>query len=276
MNDDPRTLRFATYLAPSVRPAYEAIAAAVGASLGIPTELAIGRGYERLATGDEDAAFICGLPYVRLADVSDPVCELLVAPVLAGERYEARPIYFSDVIVRADDPARGFADLRGRSWAFNEPGSHSGYGITRTILAARGLGNGFFGRVVRAGFHQRAIQMVVAGEVDASAIDSQVLELAFAADPALPDALRVIDVWGPSTVQPVVAARRLDRGLIRDLTASLEAVCGDPAARRVLRDCGIDRLVPVADSDYDDIRAMAAAAEAAGIVGLGTPETGPV
>ena len=95
--------------------------------------------------------------------------------MLQGERYQGRPIYYSDVIVRAECAARQFLDLRGCRWAYNERDSHSGYNITRYTLVRLGETRGFFGRVVEAGYHQTAIRMVVDGQVDAAAIDSQVL-----------------------------------------------------------------------------------------------------
>ena len=71
-----------------------------------------------------------------------------------GDRYGGRPIYFSDVIVHRDSPFRSFLDLRGHSWAYNEPLSHSGYGITRYHLLELGETGGFFSEVVEAGFHE--------------------------------------------------------------------------------------------------------------------------
>jgi len=41
----------------------------------------------------------------------------IAAPVLMGERYHDRPLYFSDVIVDRDSRFRSFLDLRGRSSA---------------------------------------------------------------------------------------------------------------------------------------------------------------
>jgi ABC-type phosphate/phosphonate transport system substrate-binding protein len=79
--------------------------------------------------------------------------------------------------VRRDSSATCFADLRGASWAFNEPDSQSGYGITRATLASMGETRGFFGRVVETGFHQRSIRSVASGDADASAVDSHVLEI---------------------------------------------------------------------------------------------------
>ncbi len=46
-------------------------------------------------------------------DVANPPIELLAAPVMEALRYEHRPIYFSDVVVRRDSPFRIFAEMPG-------------------------------------------------------------------------------------------------------------------------------------------------------------------
>jgi ABC-type phosphate/phosphonate transport system substrate-binding protein len=264
-------LRFASFLAPNIAPTYAAVAEAVGRRLGETTELEVGRDYEELRDGRADVAFLCGLPYVHLADEPQPWVEALAAPVLTGERYGGRPIYFSDVIVAADASRGSFASLRGASWAFNEPDSQSGFGVTRARLAALGATSGFFASVVEAGFHQRAIRLVADGEVDASAIDSQVLAVELRDDPSLAARVRVIDALGPSTIQPVVAATRLPADLRRAIRAALVEVHTDPATAAPLAQGLVERFVPVTDGDYDDIRTMEAAADAAGLEGLGTP-----
>lgn len=254
----PRTLRFATFLAPLIRPVYELIAAEAGRLLGLRTELRDGRSFDELGR-DTDVAFICGLPYVELAGLVEP----LAASVLRGERYGHRPIYFSDVIVRRDDPARSFADLRGRSWAYNEPGSHSGYNVTRYRLVSDGETRGFFSEVQEAGFHQESIRRVAAGEVDGSAIDSQVLAVEMRERPELRERVEVIDSLGPSPIQPVVAARRLPESLRGELREALVSVRHEGLAWGE-----VERLVPVGDSDYDAIRAMLAACREAGFMRL--------
>ena len=65
--------------------------------------------------------------------------ELLAAPVLDGPRYEQQPVYFSDVIVRADSPYHTLEDLAGETWAYNEESSHSGYNLVYASLLERGL-----------------------------------------------------------------------------------------------------------------------------------------
>jgi phosphonate transport system substrate-binding protein len=231
----------------------------------------VGRDYGELADGRADVAFLCGLPYVHLADALSPTVVALAAPILAGDRYEGRPIYFSDVIVGATARFASFTDLRGSTWAYNEPDSQSGFGVVRAHLAGLGEAGGFFGRVVEAGFHDTAIRLVAEGVVDAAAIDSQVLAIALRDEPALARRLRVIAEMGPSTIQPVVAATRLPADLRANLREALVGLGAQPGAPEVLAAGLLRGFTPIADRDYDDIRAMERRADAAGLVGLGTP-----
>ena len=251
-------LRIATFLAPNMLPVYEFLADAIGREVGSSAELVLGASFDHFGNGEIDAGFICGLPYVQLTRQVPAPVELLAAPVLRGDRYAGRPIYFSDVIVRRDSPVRTFADLRGRSWAYNDPDSHSGYNLTRHYLVKMGETHGFFGRVIEAGYHQRAIRMVAAGEVDAAAIDSQVLAIELRDHSDLTEELRVIGTLGPSTIQPVVAARHLPVDVKAALRPVLLRLGDDRSARIELAGGFIDRFVPVTDADYDDIRGMLA------------------
>lgn len=187
----------------------------------------------------------------------------MVAPVLQGFRYGGRPVYFSDVIVPVDSDARSFADLRGRSFAHNEMASHSGYGVVRFKLVTMGETHGFFGRVVESGSHEHSIAIVAAGEVDGSAIDSQVLAVELRDHPELARRIRVIDALGPSTIQPVVAGVHVARR-IRDAVRDAFLAMGDDRAARPFLDRGIiERFVAVDASSYEDVRAMLRAAEEA-------------
>lgn len=255
-------LRFVTFLAPNVLPVYQFITTWIGQRLGIETELLSADTHDQYDSLRPDIAFICGLPYVLMRRQARPV-EALAAPVLIGERYGGCPVYFSDVIVRSDAPFRTFADLRGRSWAYNEQVSQSGYGITRHRLIQMGATNGFFSQVVCAGWHQRALRWVAQGQIDGAAIDSQVLAIECRDHPELAAAIRVIDTFGPSTIQPVVARTDLPDSLKADVRAVFSALAGDATARAVLARGLFDRFVPLGDADYDDIRAMLNAAEAA-------------
>lgn len=258
-----RPLRCATFLAPHLFWFYQHITRAIGRRLDWPIELTEGTSYSRLA--EVDVAFVCSLPYVEHARFLQP----LAGPVLRGSRYRGRPIYFSDVVVRRDSGLRTFADLRGRSWAYNEPQSQSGYGITRYHLASLGETRGFFGCVIQAGWHERALRLVADGQVDGAAIDSHVLETLVADQPRLARDLRIIASLGPSPIQPVVAAKRLPICLRRDLQAALLDLDRDSAHQECLARAGVVRFTQVADATYDVVRRMRDVAVAAGLSTLG-------
>jgi phosphonate transport system substrate-binding protein len=256
------TLRVISFLAPKLLGFYTFLAEQVGRSLGCPVEMIVGTSYDELDSAD--VAFVCSLPYVERTEFGRGPVEPIVAPVLRGARYGGRPIYFSDVIVRRDSSCRGFADLRGRTWTYNEPHSQSGYGITRYELARAGHAKGFFGRIVEAGWHERSVRLVATGACDAAAIDSHLLAVILRDEPDLAKELRVIETLGPSTIQPVVVSRRLPRSVKSKLRRTFLALADDPAARRRLATALVERFVPVRDRDYDGIRHMRDIAVAAG------------
>ena len=258
-------LVFATYLAPNVQPTYEFVARRVGEELGRPARLVSATSFDLIREAQVDFAFICGLPYVRLRRESTASIESIAAPVVSGARYEGRPVYFSDVIVPNLSPALMFEDLRGGTWAFNEPDSHSGYLVTLAYLLGMGETGAFFGRSEMTGFHRDSIWKVARREVDAAAVDSQVLAVELRDTPSLSARIRVIATLGPSTIQPLAATRRVPDSLRADVLGVATRLGADPADKAGLATGFVERFVAISDSAYDDIRGMLEAVERAGL-----------
>lgn len=229
-------LRFATYLAPCDRRLYEVVADACGAS-----ELVDGGDWRELQAGEIDVAFICSPPVVWLRGAVEPIA----APVLVDARFANRPLYCSDVVVRRGSPFRSLADLKGARWAINESSSWSGYWVTLQRLGSWD----FFGEVVTAGFHHRAMGMVARGEVDAAAIDCHVLAVESAAHPSLAESLEIIDTLGPAPTQPVVVRSGLDADARAELTVRLQGLRAD-----TLKPFLVEGFVP--PPDYSAIAAV--------------------
>ena len=95
---DMADIRFGTFLAPNMLPTYQAIADAVGERLGLSTELVVETDYENCRNDVKDICFVCSLQYVMFEREGISPAVPIAAPVLAGERYGGRPIYFSDVM----------------------------------------------------------------------------------------------------------------------------------------------------------------------------------
>jgi phosphonate transport system substrate-binding protein len=209
-----------------------------------------------LDAGKIDLAWICGLPYVLKADQPAADIELIAAPVMQGNRYQDRPIYFSDVVVHRDSQFQTFADLRGASWAYNESGSHSGYNLVRYHLATLGEQSAYFGKVIESGAHLSSLRMILERQVDASAIDSIVLELELQRRPALGTAIRIIESLGPSPIPPLIISRSLPQETRDTLRELLLHMHEDPHGRTILTNIQIARFAWVEDRDYDAIRDM--------------------
>jgi phosphonate transport system substrate-binding protein len=259
---DTGSLRVATCLAPHLCWFYRFVARWLGDHAGRNIEFIGDADYEHLV--EADLAFVCSLAYLEHPVIAGRF-EPLAAPILAGERYAGRPIYYSDVIVHAESNLRTFAQLRGRSWAFNEPYSQSGHGITRYYLARLGETHSFFAKITEAGRHDRAMELVATRTVDAAAIDSHLLETYLAAHPQLASSLRVIDSLGPSPIQPLVVRRSLPRRCKADLLAALQSLEWALEAQPALSRARVARFVPVDDSTYEPVRAMRDHAAAAGL-----------
>jgi phosphonate transport system substrate-binding protein len=237
----------------------------LGERLGVPAEFVEGIPWQErerlLDSGQVQVGWICGLPYVWKADRNPSPVELLAAPVMQAPRYQARPVYYSDVIVHRDSEFQSFADLRGASWAFNEPHSHSGCNLTRSHLARIGEFDGYFSTVAQAGSHLRAIELVLEGSVAASAIDSTVLELEYQTRPHLKEALRVVEVLGPSPIPPWVVSNLVPPELRVAIRNAFLGMHEDPGGKAILAAGQIAKMARVEDTDYDLIREMEALAK---------------
>ena len=211
--------------------------------------------------GEIQILWICALPYIQKADAAAKSMELLAVPVPAGERYLAKPVYFSDVIVRRDSPYQNLFDLRGAAWAYNEARSHSGYNVVRAYLAEFGQNQRFFGEAFESGAHSASLEMVLRGMADGAAIDSTVLEWILSRREKLAERIRVIDTFGPSPIPPWIISRRVPFELAEKLRRALLDMERQEPGRATLESGRLTRFVQAQDSDYDPIRRMARKAD---------------
>ncbi|WP_236020140.1 phosphate/phosphite/phosphonate ABC transporter substrate-binding protein [Sabulicella rubraurantiaca] len=94
-----------------------------------------------------------------------------VMPLLTFEQVDGSISYVSVAVVRADSPARDLDDLRGRSLAWADPNSTSGYLLPRFELRRAGIGvepGQFFGRTSFGGGHEQAVVAMMQGQYDAA------------------------------------------------------------------------------------------------------------
>lgn len=130
---------------------------------------------EALRNGDADISFMGALPFV-IAEKE------IGAEVVLSEVYRGAPTYTGRVFVRRESGVDNLADLRGKSIAFADPISESGYLYPLDTFVKAGLvkrgedPKSFFGEMYFAGGYQQAMQSMATGLVDAAGA-SQYAEL---------------------------------------------------------------------------------------------------
>ena len=217
-----------------------------------PTRALVNGSEDPFSRGDADVAFLCAPTYLRLREREWPPAELLgVAPVFADERTHGNPVYFCDVIVSRASSARSFWELKGGTWAYNDPCSLSGHGGLAAKLGSPEKAGRFFGRTIRSGSHPASVRLVADGRADVASIDSNVLSILLEQTPSLGEEVRVLESWGPYPLQPVVVRSDLDPALKVALRESLLRTEDDPLTQPKLEAFGLKRFVAVGEEDYD-------------------------
>jgi phosphonate transport system substrate-binding protein len=245
-------LRAVSYLAPNLFWFYEAICTALSRAIGAQSTL-VQSAYDpvedpALQADEVDLAFMCGLPFMLRSQNAPNQFAVLGAPVPQLDRYQDQPVYFADVIVKADSPAQQFGDLAGKTLCYNNLTSNSGYNLLRGWMAESGLTNGFFGEVIPSGSHQKSIRWVVEGQADCSAIDSTVLEQELRDKPDLAAKVRICLSIGPSPMPPILAATHLGKAAVDAMRGALlrpDADLSDAMSR-----AGMRRFAPMQPQDY--------------------------
>lgn len=254
------TLQITSCQAPNVNYFGKALTEYIAKQAGISTQFNIEIPWQtrlqQIHTGQIQLGWICGYPYVQQADGVDQTLELLAVPIMAGVRYQNRPIYFSDVVVKADSPFFHLEEMGGSVWAYNEIGSQSGYHITRYKLALMGKNGDFFGKVVASGSHQDSLQLILNEQIDGAPIDSTVLETELRLNPALASQIRIIDTLGSNPIPPWVIHKSVSVPLRRMIRQLLTQMHLNPEGKAILDSAHQLRFETAVDANYDPIRQM--------------------
>ncbi len=221
-------------------------------TLGLPVEPKIAHAYDELATlvaeGQVDVGFFSPAAYAKARAT-------LPAVAIATATRAGSPTYLGYVMVRADDPASSLAALAGRKVAWVDPSSTSGYLYPRALLRSRGHDpNTFFGESVIAGDHEKALELLVNGEVDAAAVASGFIDEPRPSQAELVSKLRVVAKTARIPLDCVVVHRSFDRDFALRLRKALFELIDDrTTSLELARDWSIHGFVPVRLERYDEV-----------------------
>jgi len=210
---------------------------------------------EALRHGTADAGFMGPLQYVMAHHQAG-------ARAILGEVYNGKPTYVSRIFVRKDSGIEKIDDLRGRSMAFVDPISSSGYMYPLDVFKHAGLIAGrdgaekFFQQIYFAGGDEQALRAVLNRFVAAAGIGQYAFNLL---RPEERDQIRTIGESRPIPSHCVVVRKDLDEKLAKGLQEALLAL-NDGDHRVLLKQLyNVDGYVVVDHDTYAPVEEVARA-----------------
>ena len=230
---------------------------ALSRSLGMPVKPFVAGDYpgvvEAMRSNKLDVAFYSPAALVMAEKVAK-------ARVILKSVYKGRSIYYSAIITRADSPIKSLADLKGRTFAFVDPGSTTGGIYPKVMLLNAGIHpDKDLSHMIYAGGHDAAVLAVYNKKVDAAAT--------FANDDRGDDVpwkhilkgdarhIRVLGYSKPIPNGAIAVSQKLDAAVVEKVKRTFLELGKTPQGRKDLAQMYlIEQFAPATSADYDPVR----------------------
>lgn len=256
--DEPLRIVFIAYENPNqLVENVEPVVAYLEKRLGVEVEHFAATDYaavvEALRHGSADVGFMGPLQYVMARQQAGAY------PIL-GEIYNGSSTYVSRIFVRKDSGIKTPADLAGRTIAFVDPISSSGYMYpldvfkSAGLIATRGDADRFFKRIYFAGGDEQAIRAVLNRFVDAAGIGQFAWSLLRGDER---DQITTIAESRPIPSHCIVVRKELETKRVEALRDALLALNDGPDRALLKHLYGVDGYVRVDPSTYAEVEEVA-------------------
>jgi phosphonate transport system substrate-binding protein len=228
----------------------------LGKLIGVPVRVTVASDYaaviEALRNRTADLAFVHPGGYVLASREAKAV-------IVAKNLWHGKSSFTSRIYVRRDAGIKTLEELRGKTIAFVDPASSSGYIYPMVLLIQRGLVTNrdpktFFREVVFSGAHDASMRALLNGHVDAIASFDMAREQ-YLKEPAERERL-VFVAETPAIPEAGIAARDgLDAATFGRVRAALLQIRAPAHAALLKRLYEIDGFEAAEDREYDPVRA---------------------
>lgn len=233
-----------------IRDTYVPILTEVAKKIGYKARTIIVNDYEALGQalkkGMADVGWFSPAAYVSAKK------EINITPLVTPKVNNATS-YTGYIVAKKGSGIKSLEDLAGKSFAFVDKKSASGYVYPRAALLENGKNpETFFKHTAFLGSHNRVIEAVINGEVQAGATYSEAFEAAGANAEANLD---IIFRTEPIPKDVIAAGASISQAVMDKLAAAFEeAPFGNNVCSRAMDDAHINGFVGSNDSDYDVVR----------------------
>ncbi|MBA2450142.1 MAG: phosphate/phosphite/phosphonate ABC transporter substrate-binding protein [Chloroflexi bacterium] len=217
---------------------------------------------EAMGANNVDVGWLAPFAYILARDKFG--AEVILASVRGGSK-----TYSGQIIVHADSGINELEGLKGKKFAFVEPGSASGFLYPNALLASKNIDyKSFFSETTFAGGHDKVVIAVYNKQVDGGAtfgdsVEGQVTDARTAVQGTLPDVMEKVKPIARTEPIPndTVSVRKgLAPDMVTKIRDGLTKVADSAEGKQALRDLyRIDGLVPSTDGEYEPVRRAAKA-----------------
>lgn len=209
---------------------------------------------EALATRKIDMAWLGGFTFVQASIRTKGTAVPLVQ--------RAEDAKFTSKFITASEGIKGFADLKGKTFAFGAPSSTSGHLMPRYFLGQEGINpDKDFKNTAFSGAHDATVAFVQAGKVDAGVLNASVWDKLVEQKKVDTAKVRVFATTTPyfdynwtvrGDLDPKIQAR------LRDAFLKLDAA--NPAHKEIMALQRASKFIPTKAENYKGIESAAHAA----------------
>jgi len=233
----------------------QAILDIVAKHTGMKVDTFVGSDYnatiEALRAGHVDVALLGPFSYV----LATTVAQVEAFGVTVTSR-TMQPSYKSIIIAGKDSGINSLADLKGRTFAFVDPGSTSGYMVpAAAFINSKITPEKDFKQVMYSGGHDATIVSVGSGKVDAGSVADRIYERGCAKGLADCSKLKVVWTSQPIPNDPLLYRKALPEDMKKKIREAFYSV-----KNLSFGEMGtVARFDPATDKDYDPVRDIAKA-----------------
>lgn len=227
---------------------YKDVIAYISKKVGVPIEFKQRKTYQEvndlLKENKLDFAFICTGAYLEVRNQA-PV-EILTVPVVNG-----KPYYQAYIIVNQESGINNLTDLKGKSFAFTDPLSNTGYSyVVNWLKSLNTTPEKFFGKTIFTYAHDYSIQAVKRKFVDGATVDGLVYEFLNHFQPGEVEGTKIIHKSKEFGIPPFVVQKNLDKNLKEKLRKVMLEMHLDPEGKKLLGRIMIDKFILADNSLY--------------------------
>ncbi len=247
----PLILAVHPYLpAAEIQKRFAPLAEYLSRTLGQPVTVRVGQNYDKHidAIGKDlvDIAFIGPAPYVKMLNKYGS------KPLLARFETKGSPNLYGVIFTRRESPLQILKDLRGKRFAFGDPESTMSHIVPRALLIDAGVPVSALQEFKFLGSHHNVALAVLAGDFDAGAVKREVF------DEFEAKGLRALTVTPATPDHLFITRSTLPAAEVQKLRAALLGLKDQPDGKEIMVALhkGLTALIPVQESDYEQLRAI--------------------